>query len=176
VNISATNSSVQSLQPVQQQGTPPDPDKLTPEQQAEVQEMKARDREVRAHEQAHMAAGGQYVTHGATYSYEQGPDGQRYATGGEVGIDTSAESGDPEATIRKMQTVRAAALAPAEPSGQDLKVAAEAAQAASKARSELRDKESEEAKEESGEFIYNKSGDKSSSALGNVGEMLDLRA
>lgn len=138
--LNAINISIPSLNPTTKQVARPDPDKLTPDQQAEVQKMKARDREVRAHEQAHMAAGGQYVTHGATYSYEQGPDGQRYATGGEVGIDTSPDSGDPEATIRKMQMVRAAALAPASPSGQDLQVASQADQAASKARREMQEK------------------------------------
>lgn len=66
-----------------------------------------RDREVRAHEQAHMAAAGAYS--------RGGPDNRQYAVGGEVQIDTSAVSGDPEATIRKAQTVRRAANAPATP-------------------------------------------------------------
>ena len=47
---------------------------------------------------------------------------KRYAIGGEVQIDTSKEK-TPQETIRKMQIVIRAALAPAEPSSQDLKVA-----------------------------------------------------
>ena len=54
-----------------------------------VSELKARDRVVRTHEMAHMAAGAGLVTRGASYTYQSGPDGQRYAVGGEVGIDTS---------------------------------------------------------------------------------------
>ncbi|MDR1142175.1 MAG: hypothetical protein LBL62_10815 [Planctomycetaceae bacterium] len=110
---------------------------LTPEEQQQVQELKARDQEVRVHEAAHVAAGGPYVTGGPTYTYQTGPDGKSYAIGGEVGIDTSEVGGDPEATIQKMQTVAAAALAPAEPSGQDQKVAAAARQKEAQARAEL---------------------------------------
>jgi hypothetical protein len=110
---------------------------LTPEEQQQVAKLKARDQEVRTHEMAHVAAGGQHVTSGPSYEYEIGPDGRSYAVGGSVGIDTSPVSGDPEATIAKMQTVAAAAMAPAQPSGQDQKVAAAAKQAEAKARAEL---------------------------------------
>jgi hypothetical protein len=110
---------------------------LSPEEQQQVAELKAKDQEVRTHEMAHVAAGGQYVTSGPSYEYQIGPDGKGYAVGGSVGIDTSPVSGDPEATIAKMQTVTAAAMAPASPSGQDHKVAAAARQAEAKARAEL---------------------------------------
>ncbi|MDR2441788.1 MAG: hypothetical protein LBE12_20720 [Planctomycetaceae bacterium] len=110
---------------------------LTPEEEEQVQKLKARDQEVRVHEAAHVAAGGPYVTGGPSYTYQTGPDGKPYAIGGEVGIDTSEVRGDPEATIRKMQTVAAAALAPAEPSSQDQKVAAAARQKEAQARTEL---------------------------------------
>lgn len=104
-------------------------------EQLEIEELERRDQEVRAHEQAHAAVGGQYA--GAPrYEFETGPDGQRYAVGGEVSIDISEES-TPEETLRKMQQVRAAALAPAEPSPQDLRVAGEANQRASEARSDI---------------------------------------
>ncbi len=109
---------------------------LTEEEQKEVQELKKRDQEVRTHEHAHVAAGGQYVRGGIQYEYQAGPDGKRYAVGGEVSIDTSPES-DPEDTIRKAQTIRQAALAPAEPSGQDRRAAAAAAQMEMKARQEI---------------------------------------
>lgn len=113
---------------------------LSEEEQKMVQELKNRDREVRAHEAAHMAAGGQYVNGGAKYSYQKGPDGQRYAVGGEVSIDTSAVKNDPQATIMKMQVVKRAATAPASPSGQDRAVAAAAAVTEMNARKELMEK------------------------------------
>jgi len=111
-------------------GTP-----LTDEEQAQVDELKARDREVRTHEQAHKSAGGQYA--GAiSYQYQRGPDGRRYAVGGSVPIDVSPVPDDPPATIRKMQQVRRAALAPAEPSSADRQVAAQASRTESQARRE----------------------------------------
>jgi len=103
----------------------------------QLQELKTRDREVRQHEQAHAAAGGPHVQGGPSYQYERGPDGRLYATGGEVQIDTSPVNGDPEATIRKMQAVQRAALAPGEPSAQDRSVAASAAASEAQARTEL---------------------------------------
>lgn len=102
---------------------------------AEVEQLKARDQEVRVHEQAHASTGGQYA--GAPqYEYTTGPDNKRYVTDGEVSIDVSEEK-TPEETLKKMEQVRAAALAPTEPSSQDLKVAAEASQKATEARSEI---------------------------------------
>jgi hypothetical protein len=98
---------------------------LSPEQQAQAKQLAVRDAEVRAHERAHAAAGGRHA--GApSYDYQRGPDGRDYAVGGEVAIDASAVPGDPKATIEKMEQVKAAALAPAEPSGQDRRVAAQA--------------------------------------------------
>lgn len=96
---------------------------LTLEQQRQVQELQQIDRAVRAHEQAHLAAGRGVVTSGANFSYTYGPDGKQYAVGGEVGIDTSPEE-KPEANIDKGQRIQAAALAPADPSPQDHRVAA----------------------------------------------------
>ncbi len=103
----------------------------------EINRLKAADAAVRAHEAAHMAAGGSLVHGGASFTYQQGPDGKQYAIGGEVSIDVSPVPGNPQATIQKMETVRAAALAPADPSAQDRAVAAAASQAAAAARAEL---------------------------------------
>ncbi|WDO01945.1 hypothetical protein C3Y05_020355 [Aeromonas allosaccharophila] len=105
-------------------------------QELQVQDLIERDQEVRTHEQAHQSVGGEYAS-SPTYQFTQGPDGKRYATGGEVQIDTSAVPGDPAATIAKMQQIRSAALAPAEPSAQDLAVARSAAASEAKARKEL---------------------------------------
>jgi len=106
------------------------------QEQIEIQDLAARDRSVRAHEAAHAAVGGQYA--GApSYRFQRGPDGQSYAVSGEVPIDASAVPGDSEATIRKLQTVRNAALAPADPSAQDRRVAAQATSRIARARAEL---------------------------------------
>jgi hypothetical protein len=110
--------------------------KISDEDQRVISKLRARDREVRAHEQAHQAAGGQHAG-SASYSYQSGPDGRQYAVGGEVPIDAGAVAGDPRATIEKMRQVKAAALAPAKPSGQDRKVAAMADATAAKAQAEL---------------------------------------
>ena len=110
--------------------------RLTRKQLAILLELKKRDQQVRQHEMAHLIAGGQYVRGGPNYVYEVGPDGRRYAVGGDVSIDTSPER-DPRATLRKMLTVERAALAPANPSAQDRAVAAKAAQEASKAEMEI---------------------------------------
>jgi len=118
---------------------------LSDEEQRQVDQLKKRDAEVKAHERAHIAAGGPYVSGGASYEYERGPDNQNYAVGGEVSIDVSAEN-NPEATIRKMQIVKRAALAPKDPSGQDRSVAAQAAQTEARARIELQKERSEETK------------------------------
>ena len=112
-----------------------------------VQELRQRDREVRAHEQAHKSAAGPYAKGGPTFEYQTGPDGRRYAVGGEVSIDTSKVSGNPQATLIKAQTVRRAALAPSEPSAQDRSVAAQASQLENEARAELREQKAEEQKE-----------------------------
>lgn len=110
---------------------------LSEEEQKQIDELKARDAEVKAHEQAHIAAGGSYVRGGASYDYQTGPDGKKYAVGGEVSIDTSPVDGDPQATINKAQVILKAALAPAEPSGQDKAVASQARQMMASARKEL---------------------------------------
>lgn len=110
-------------------------DEQTPEVKAELRQLKARDREVRAHEQAHKAAGGGHA--GAIQlDFESGPDGKRYAISGEVPIDVSAVKGDPDKTLQKMATVQRAALAPANPSAADRAVAARAAAHATQARLE----------------------------------------
>ncbi|MBV5336531.1 MAG: hypothetical protein J0653_00520 [Deltaproteobacteria bacterium] len=99
-------------------------------------QLKQIDRKVRQHEQAHLAAGRDLVTSGPNYTYQTGPDKQRYAVGGEVSIDTSPGN-SPEETIPKAQHIRATALAPADPSPQDHSVAAAAGRMESQARIEL---------------------------------------
>ncbi|SEN22129.1 SprA-related family protein [Duganella sp. CF517] len=117
---------------------------LTPEALKLIDELKARDAEVRQHEQAHMAAAGGLALSGASYTYQRGPNGVNYATGGEVRIDT-ASGATPEETIARAATIRAAALAPAGPSGADRAVAAQAQQMETEARAELAQRQSQEA-------------------------------
>ncbi len=102
---------------------------------------------MRNHERAHAAVGGQYA--GApVYQYERGPDGVSYAVSGEVSISTGAVSGDPQATISKAQQIKRAALAPADPSPQDRRVAANATQMEFEARQELAEIQIEKLNEE----------------------------
>ena len=108
---------------------------LSLEEQRIVSELQAADTNVRAHEAAHMAAGGG-LTSPASYTYERGPDNKMYAVAGEVGISTS-EGNTPQESLNKAQTIRRAALAPADPSPQDLKVAAQAASMEMSARAEI---------------------------------------
>ncbi|HHL71839.1 MAG TPA: hypothetical protein ENJ29_04935 [Bacteroidetes bacterium] len=115
---------------------------LTEEEKQQVEKLQKRDREVRAHEQAHLSAAGGYARGGASYTFETGPDGRRYATGGEVPIDTSEVPDDPQATIRKMAIIRKAALAPQNPSGADRNIAASAAMKSAQAMREMLQDES----------------------------------
>ncbi len=147
----------------------PDGHELSREELRQLQELEQRDREVKAHEHAHIAAGGRYVTSGASYKYETGPDGRKYATGGEVSIDTSEEK-DPRATIRKMETVRKAALAPARPSSQDRRVAAQAARKIMDAEAELRKSRSEETKSKSHEVSRTQGGKEKETEKANNSE------
>ncbi|WKE66873.1 putative metalloprotease CJM1_0395 family protein [Gallaecimonas kandeliae] len=100
---------------------------LNEQQLKALQDLKARDREVRTHEQAHASAAGPYAQ-GVHLQYKRGADGNSYAVEGETSVDTSPVSGDPLATLAKARTILKAALAPAQPSAQDQKVAAEAQQ------------------------------------------------
>lgn len=122
----------------------------TVQQQAQVQQvinqLKARDAEVKAHEMAHLSAAGAYSTGGMSFTYQKGPDGRQYAIGGEVGIDASPVAGDPEATLQKAMVIQRAALAPAEPSSQDRKVASAATQMMAQARAEIIVQSQEESK------------------------------
>lgn len=108
---------------------------LSDEEQKRLSDLQKRDREVRAHEAAHAAAGAG-LAGAPSFSYVTGPDGRRYAIGGEVRIDTSS-TGSPEEDIRRAAQIRRAALAPADPSAQDLAVAARATRMEIAARAEL---------------------------------------
>ncbi len=122
---------------------------LTEQEQRQLEELKRRDTEVKAHEQAHLSAASGLARGGASFDYETGPDGKRYAVGGEVNIDTSRASDDPQANLRKAQQIRRAATAPADPSAQDRSVASEASRMEAQARVEL----SEQAREKQSQYV-----------------------
>ncbi|MCC7167472.1 MAG: hypothetical protein IT565_07860, partial [Rhodospirillales bacterium] len=112
--------------------------RLSEEAQQVVDKLRKRDAEVRAHEQAHVTAGGPYA--GApSFTTTRGPDGQLYAIAGEVPIDVSPVASNPEATVRKMEQVKRAALAPSQPSSADRAVAAQAQAILLDAQSEARE-------------------------------------
>ena len=98
-------------------------DELSQDEKRLVYELQARDAEVRSHESAHQSGGA--ATGGASYTYQQGPDGKMYAIGGEVSVSMQGGS-TPEETIRNAQAVISSAMAPGDPSGQDLAVASSA--------------------------------------------------
>ncbi len=86
--------------------TPDTTGQLSVEEQRQLRELEAREREVRAHEQAHLRVGRDLIRGAASYTYQQGPDGRQYAVGGEVKIDTTGVAGDPEATEAKAYHIR----------------------------------------------------------------------
>ncbi len=111
--------------------------KISDAEQRELQALRARDREVRSHEAAHLAAASGIASGAPSFEYQTGPDGQVYAVGGEVGVNTAPVDGDPEATLRKAELVRAAALAPNNPSPADRAAVATADRLAEAARAEI---------------------------------------
>ncbi len=125
------NTSKNSVGPRKPNGAP-----LSSAEKLLIDRLQKVDQEVHDHELAHLAAAGGYAGSGASYQYQTGPDGRKYAVGGEVQIDTSSGR-TPRDTIAKMETVRRAALAPASPSGQDQLVAAQATVRIAKAAQEL---------------------------------------
>lgn len=145
--------------PQEPQSKSPQPkEKLSPAQEQEVAQLKAIDAEVKAHEQAHMAAAAGINASPPTYQYTTGPDGKKYAVAGEVSLSFST-GGDPEEDIANAETMEAAALAPAQPSSQDMAVAQSAEKIIAEARQRLAAQKAQEAD------ASNKSNEK-----GSVGE------
>jgi hypothetical protein len=97
-----------------------DATQLTQDERVELSKLKAVDTKVRAHEAAHQS--GPAASGGASFTYEKGPDGVMYAVGGEVPVRIETGS-TPQETISNLQGVIATALAPADPSPQDLSIA-----------------------------------------------------
>ena len=124
-------------------------EELTQQEKQEVAELKTTDAEVKAHENAHKAAAAGLRTSAPNYEYETGPDGKKYAVAGDVNISYQTSS-DPEVNLKNAQQLKAAALAPAEPSSQDRKVAMKAEREIAKARQEIQEEELKKEKEADG--------------------------
>lgn len=140
------------------------PDRVTIREEArQIQELTARDREVRTHEAAHAAAGGRYAGT-PSLSYEQGPNGKSYAVEGEVSIDVSKVSGDSQATLQKAETIRSAALAPAQPSSADRAIAAKATRMAAQARADIAEEQGKAASEAMAKTFESRDADAAKSA------------
>ena len=150
---SQTSSSHKEEQTASSKKSPQKSTELSAAQRALIAKLQATDTKVKAHENAHIAAGGGVILSGANYTYEKGPDDALYAVGGEVGIDTSPDN-TPDETISKMQIVRGAALAPADPSATDYQVASTASMLEMQARLEA-SKERQEALRTKGKEVYN---------------------
>ena len=107
---------------------------LTTQEKAELTKLKAIDAKVRAHEAAHQS--GPAASGGASLTYSKGADGIMYAVAGEVPVRIDTGS-SPQETISNMQGVIATALAPADPSPQDLSIASKARVLLMKAQQEF---------------------------------------
>lgn len=122
-----------------------------PEVQQEIQQLRQTDKEIRVHEQAHKAVGGS-LAGPVSYEYTTGPDDKQYAVAGEVPINTpQVEDKDEMLTI--LEKVRQAALAPAQPSAQDLRVAANASAQIQQLRGEVMREDAVEETEEIPDYV-----------------------
>jgi len=88
-----------------------------------LEKFRKKDAEVRSHEQAHATIG--FTTTPISYNYQKGPDGKMYAVGGRVKLDTSLPD-DPKDVSFKLDLMKKAASAPADTSGADNMIAAQA--------------------------------------------------
>jgi len=140
-------------------------DELSQDEKQLVIDLQTRDAEVKAHEAAHQSGGAS--TGAATYTYQQGPDGKMYAIGGEVSVSFQTGS-TPQETIANAQAVIASALAPADPSGQDMAVASSAMVMMMKAQQQLA-REAQEAV--LGKETYKNEADKSNNTLPQVNDI-----
>jgi hypothetical protein len=96
---------------------------LTPREEELIRKLERIDKDVHEHELQHYLAAQPYAR---TPEYFEviGPDGRRFAVSGITAFDASPIAGDAEATIRKLDSLARAALAPRAPSEEDRHVAA----------------------------------------------------
>lgn len=123
-----TEKSIQEKMQINNPLARPGRNELSPAEKKVLDEMQARDREVRQHEQKHLQAAGSLAKGPARYIYQIGPDGKPYATGGSVRIDTSISGVNEYDNQGKATQIQNAALAPGDPSIADMGVANNASQ------------------------------------------------
>ncbi len=109
---------------------------LSAEEKKDLNKLRLRDMEVRAQIQAHLASAGKYSSGGVNYEFERGPDGQSYATRGEVNIDIP-EGKTPEENLRIAIQVERAATSSPRPTQADRTVSSAARRKAALARKEI---------------------------------------
>lgn len=126
--------------------------RLTAQQRSTIAQLSATDRHVRAHEMAHLTVAGPYAIGGPSYTFTVGPDGQMYATGGDVQLDAAPDPSDPKKTIEKARIIEAAAFAPVDPSNQDRHVAAQAAQMEQAAEQQLQQQQQQQKNDHSSPY------------------------
>jgi len=115
---------------------------LSREEQQAIRDLQVRDRQVRAHEQAHVAASGRIAVSAPQYEFETGPDDRQYAVGGRVNY-TMPAARCPEDKLLLAQQLKRMAMAPADPSPKDRATAAKASGKEARARQEMREEEAE---------------------------------
>jgi len=87
-----------------------------------LEKFKKTDAQVRTHEQIHASIG--HTTTPIAYNYQKGPDGQMYAVGGNVRLDTSIPT-EPKAAAFKLDQILKAASGVPDSSGADNTIASQ---------------------------------------------------
>lgn len=118
-------------------------------EQNTIEELKRRDKEVRAHESAHGGDPRLVKIGAAQFDYTIGPDGKAYATGGRVTLSTGSAR-TPEEALSKAEALKKAAMAPGEPSSKDFQALNSAVAMEFEARNQIyRDKNQKDEKNSS---------------------------
>lgn len=113
------------------------PDRLSPPDRAVVEQLRQRDAQIRQEETAHAGVAGA-MAGPISYTYQRGPDGRQYATGGSVSISLRPVTGDPAEARRIGSRLAAAAMAATNPSAADIAAASRAYRFAGAESADLR--------------------------------------
>lgn len=108
----------------------------TIQQKQVVASMERKDRAVRAEEYAKAARLGQHGRGSPRFKFETGPNGHRYATEGQLAVNTR-EGSTPEVSIRKARAIKSASLTVGKVTTTDRKMAAQALLLEMQARSKI---------------------------------------
>ncbi|MCP4269219.1 MAG: hypothetical protein GY777_27230 [Candidatus Brocadiaceae bacterium] len=111
----------------------------SPEEQKEIEKIRKNSRNVKRRELVYRAVVGNHVRGAASFQYETGPDGMKYAIAGHTAIDTRPIINNPEASIRKAQAIKRTKI--------DQSVAVEVEKMEREARLALKEKQRKESVE-----------------------------